>query len=152
MSLLEVEDLSVAFGTRRVVDGVSFTLERGEVLGLVGESGCGKSTLARAITGLVRATKGSVKLDGAELVDLGGAGHLAEAVVYGEARGQDPADALIRADERVVDPSETSGGDDGITRSERRRPRGCRADDAGAAGIDGARNGRSPRPARCSRH
>jgi ABC-type glutathione transport system ATPase component len=46
MSLVEVQNLSVAFGTRRVVNGVSFTLERGETLALVGESGSGKSVTA----------------------------------------------------------------------------------------------------------
>ena len=43
MSLVEVKNLSVAFGTKRVVNGVSFTLDRGETLALVGESGSGKS-------------------------------------------------------------------------------------------------------------
>ena len=72
--LLEVNDLVVRFRVGkahfRAVDGVSFDLERGETLALVGESGCGKSTLARAIAGLVPARKGSVRLDGEELVGL----------------------------------------------------------------------------------
>ena len=54
----------------RAVDGVSFDLERGQTLGLVGESGCGKSTTARAIIGLHPATSGSVRLEGVELTDL----------------------------------------------------------------------------------
>ena len=54
----------------RAVDGVSFTLERGESLGIVGESGCGKSTTARAIVGLHPVTSGSIKLDGVELTTL----------------------------------------------------------------------------------
>ena len=81
-ALLEVRDLHKYFavGRRgpwgeptwlRAVDGVSFDLERGESLGLVGESGCGKSTVARTIVGLHQATAGSVRLDGQELVGLG---------------------------------------------------------------------------------
>ena len=49
-TILEIKDLTVHFpisiGTVRAVEGVNLTLERGEVMGLVGESGCGKSTLA----------------------------------------------------------------------------------------------------------
>ncbi|NEO26575.1 MAG: ABC transporter ATP-binding protein [Kamptonema sp. SIO4C4] len=54
----------------KAVDGVSFSLQAGEIFGLVGESGCGKSTLSRTILQLMRATSGSVKLDGTELTSL----------------------------------------------------------------------------------
>ncbi len=54
----------------RAVDGVSFDLERGQSLGLVGESGCGKSTTARTIIGLHAATGGSVELDEVDLLKL----------------------------------------------------------------------------------
>jgi oligopeptide transport system ATP-binding protein len=79
---LEVRDLHTHFSKRagsifsprtdvvRAVDGVSFEVEKGEILGLVGESGCGKSTLSRTIMQLVRPTAGSIVLDGTELTTL----------------------------------------------------------------------------------
>ena len=48
------------------VDGVSFTIERGRTLALVGESGCGKSTVARLLVGLYAPTRGSVRFDGTD--------------------------------------------------------------------------------------
>ncbi|MFV0472763.1 MAG: ABC transporter ATP-binding protein [Pikeienuella sp.] len=51
-------------GVKRAVDGVSFTLRRGETLGLVGESGCGKSTLTRAILGLENTQAGEIRVMG----------------------------------------------------------------------------------------
>src|SRR5688572_12148353 len=54
-------------GTVKAVDGVTLTIGRGEVLGLVGESGCGKSTLARTIMQLVPTTSGAVLLEGKNL-------------------------------------------------------------------------------------
>ena len=54
------------------VDGVSFSVRRGQVLGVVGESGCGKTTLARCIVRLVEPDGGSVQLDGRELTTLSG--------------------------------------------------------------------------------
>jgi microcin C transport system ATP-binding protein len=72
MSLLEVEDLSVAFGARRVVDGVSFTLDRGETLALVGESGSGKSLTALSLLQLLPAggtnPTGRITLAGEQLI------------------------------------------------------------------------------------
>jgi oligopeptide transport system ATP-binding protein len=73
--MLEVTNLSVQFpmgGGRvvRAVDGVSFSVARGETLGLVGESGCGKSTTARALLRLIPATGGSVSFDGTDLLTL----------------------------------------------------------------------------------
>ena len=55
-------------GAVRAVDGVSFYINPGETLGLVGESGCGKSTVGRTILGLYEATKGSIKING---IDVG---------------------------------------------------------------------------------
>jgi oligopeptide transport system ATP-binding protein len=56
----------------RAVDGVSFSLKKGEILGLVGESGCGKSSLARTVMQLIRSTDGEVRLEGRCLADLSG--------------------------------------------------------------------------------
>ncbi|MBL9088630.1 MAG: ABC transporter ATP-binding protein [Planctomycetia bacterium] len=77
--VLAVDDLAVEFrtddGVVRAVDGVSFALQRGEVLGIVGESGCGKSVTNLAVLGLLpkpagRIARGSVRFDGRELVGL----------------------------------------------------------------------------------
>ncbi|ACA18289.1 oligopeptide/dipeptide ABC transporter, ATPase subunit [Methylobacterium sp. 4-46] len=72
--LLAVNDLTKHFplrrGAVRAVDGVSFTLERGETLSIVGESGCGKSTVGRTILRLTDATSGQVVLDGQRIDDL----------------------------------------------------------------------------------
>src|ERR1700744_320352 len=80
--LLEVTDLVKHYavrggvlrrriGTVHAVDGVSFSLQTGETLGLVGESGCGKSTVARSVMRLVEPSSGSIKLDGADITTLG---------------------------------------------------------------------------------
>ena len=77
MALLAVEGLRTQFatsgGTVRAVDGLSFAIERGEVLGLVGESGCGKSVTSLSIMRLVpppgRVTAGRILLDGDDLLD-----------------------------------------------------------------------------------
>jgi len=81
MSYLELENLTRHFVRRegwpiprktlvRAVDGVSLQIEKGEILGLVGESGCGKSTLSRLIMQLLMPTSGSVVLEGERLADL----------------------------------------------------------------------------------
>ncbi|MDD2867792.1 ABC transporter ATP-binding protein [Neomegalonema sp.] len=71
MSLLEVRDLKIRAGARRLVHGVGFSLGAGERLGLVGESGSGKSLIAMSLVGLLAPglrAEGSVKLDGREVV------------------------------------------------------------------------------------
>ncbi|MBM4394985.1 MAG: ABC transporter ATP-binding protein [Deltaproteobacteria bacterium] len=70
---LVVEALEVRLGGHRVLDGVAFSADDGERLGLVGESGSGKSTLARAVTRLARVDRGRVSLGGTDLLALRGA-------------------------------------------------------------------------------
>jgi len=74
--LLQARDLCTWFANRRdvvkAVDGVSFDIRRGEVLGLVGESGSGKSTLGRALLRLAPVTAGSVSFEGTDLTRLEG--------------------------------------------------------------------------------
>jgi oligopeptide transport system ATP-binding protein len=81
--LLEVSDLVKHFPVKRgiiidrevdqvrAVDGISFSIERGETLGLVGESGSGKSTACRALLNLTKPTSGSVRFEGREIAGLG---------------------------------------------------------------------------------
>jgi peptide/nickel transport system ATP-binding protein len=64
MSTLELHNVVVDYGTVRAVADASLEVDRGQIVGLVGESGCGKSTLARAAVGLVPTTSGTVVFDG----------------------------------------------------------------------------------------
>lgn len=83
MAYLELQDVRVHFPVRttwgttgeyvRAVDGVSLSVRKGEILGLVGESGCGKSTLSRAVMQLQPVTGGRIVLDGTELTALSAA-------------------------------------------------------------------------------
>ncbi|MDW5298530.1 MAG: ABC transporter ATP-binding protein, partial [Sedimentibacter sp.] len=59
-----------ATGNVKAVDGVSFQIKKGKVLGIIGESGCGKSTLGRTMLNLLKPTEGEVKYDGKNIYDL----------------------------------------------------------------------------------
>ena len=68
MAVLELTNISKHFGAIHAVNDVSFSIEPGEVVGLMGDNGAGKSTLVKMIAGNYRPTEGSMKMDGAELV------------------------------------------------------------------------------------
>ena len=67
--MIKVENLVKTFGPKRAVDGVSFSVERGEVLGFLGPNGAGKSTSMRMITGFIPPTEGKVTVGGYDMVD-----------------------------------------------------------------------------------
>ena len=70
MSLLEVRDLRVAYGQIEAVRGITFAVEPGQVVALIGSNGAGKSTTLRALSGLLRPAGGEVRFDGARLDHL----------------------------------------------------------------------------------
>lgn len=70
MTLLSVRNLRKAFGGNVVVDGVSFSVKAGELLAMIGPNGAGKTTLFNMLGGQLSPTRGSVKLNGTELVGL----------------------------------------------------------------------------------
>ncbi len=83
--LVEVQDLKVHFPIRKgilarsgglvfAVDGVSFTLNEGETLGIVGESGCGKTTAALAVLDLIKPTAGKVYFEGSDMAQMSPSG------------------------------------------------------------------------------
>ena len=81
MSLIEVNDLKVYYPIKggilgrtvdyvKAIDGIEFTIEEGEIMGLVGESGSGKSTTGKAIVGLAKITAGKILFDGEDITSL----------------------------------------------------------------------------------
>ena len=70
-----MEDVAKAFGPNKVLDGVNLSIERGESLAIIGQSGSGKSVTLKCILGLLRPDRGSIKVDGEEVVGLSSAGH-----------------------------------------------------------------------------
>ena len=142
MAVLEVRDLCVWFGDRKVVDAASFTIEPGEVLGIVGESGSGKSMLARSALGLLpdgaRREATRLALEEQDLLT-------ADATAWQKLRGpgiglvlQEPLTSLnpaMRVGEQMAEALELHRG---MTRPEalaraRRALEGVRIDDAQAA-------------------
>jgi branched-chain amino acid transport system ATP-binding protein len=69
--VLQTDDVAIHYGGVKAVDGVSMTLERGQIRGLIGPNGAGKSTVIDAITGRRKLTKGRVRLRGEDVTALG---------------------------------------------------------------------------------
>ena len=83
--MLEVRDLRVHYGTVEAVKGVSFHLDAGEIISLIGANGAGKSTILRSLTGLVQSSAGTITFENISLVGLSphqiirmGIGHVPE--------------------------------------------------------------------------
>lgn len=70
MSLLEVDDLAVHFGGVKAVDGVSFTVDEGEVFAIIGPNGAGKSTIFNLISRIYEPTRGTIHFEGEDIVGL----------------------------------------------------------------------------------
>jgi oligopeptide/dipeptide ABC transporter ATP-binding protein len=128
-TLLEVEGLAKhypvkggfgqAAGVVRAVDGVSFTIARGETLALVGESGCGKSTTARLVLRLIEPTAGTVHFDG---IPVTGAAELRALRRRVQVVFQDPYASLnprLRVGEAIAEPMEVHGIGDARSRAAR---------------------------------
>ncbi len=117
MTVVTVRDAEVVYHRRgqtvRAVAGASLTVERGEVVGLVGESGCGKSTLARAILGLVPLAAGSVEFEGHPVEALGRAAR-PQALRGMQMIFQDPYSSLNprrRVGDQIADGIELGAGE-----------------------------------------
>ena len=98
MSSLEAKDISVSFGQNQVLRNVSFTVERGSVVGLVGPNGSGKSSLLRAVLGIIQSPTGCVLVDGKNAKDMTPrqrANHIAYAPQGAEMHWMLPVERLV---------------------------------------------------------
>src|SRR5581483_9147954 len=69
VGMIKVENLSKTFGPKVAVNRISFTVERGEVLGFLGPNGAGKSTTMRMVTGYIPPTEGKITVGGFDMVE-----------------------------------------------------------------------------------
>jgi oligopeptide/dipeptide ABC transporter ATP-binding protein len=115
--------LARQIGTVRAVDGVSFTLNRGETLALVGESGCGKSTTARLVLRLIEPSAGRIAVEGEDITSLSGAA-LRRLRRRAQIIFQDPYASLnprLTVGETIAEPMQVHGIGDAAARAERVR-------------------------------
>ena len=106
MALLEVEDLRVAYGKIEAIRGISFAVEAGEVVTLIGANGAGKTTTLKTLSGVRSVKAGRIRFDGMDITGVpshrrvaarhrpgpGGPGHLP-----GHERGREPGDGRLPA-------------------------------------------------------
>ena len=92
MALLEVEDIAVHYGRIQAIEGITLSVEEGEVVSLIGANGAGKTTTMRAIAGLLSLSQGSVKFAGDDIGHLKGHQRVARGIsLVPEGRGIFPA-------------------------------------------------------------
>ena len=82
MSLLELRSVAIGYGHHRVLEDINLTLERGEIVTLLGANGAGKSTLAKAVSGLLRPLSGSILLEGQPIEGLPPAERLRRGIAH----------------------------------------------------------------------
>ncbi len=82
MALLELKSLATGYGRHRVLEDINLTLERGEIVTLLGANGAGKSTLAKAVSGLLRPQAGSILLEGEPIETLPPAERLRRGIAH----------------------------------------------------------------------
>ena len=70
MAMLEVKDLAVYYGMIHAIKGVSFEVNKGEIIALIGANGAGKTTILHTITGLLSPKRGSIQFEGKELTKI----------------------------------------------------------------------------------
>ena len=67
--IISLENISLSFGKRKILDNVTFKVNHGQILGMLGPNGVGKSTIFNLITGLIKPDSGKIKFDGIDVID-----------------------------------------------------------------------------------
>ena len=67
--IISLENISLSFGNRKILDNVSFKISQGQILGMLGPNGVGKSTIFNLITGLIKPAYGKIKFEGTDVID-----------------------------------------------------------------------------------